>query len=42
MTETILQWLEAFDGAGYTLLFLALALWLRLLLLAIDRAVTDG
>ncbi len=40
--EAILRWLEAFDGAGYTLLFPALAAGLRLLLFAVDHAVADG
>jgi len=41
-TEAILHWLEAFDGSGSTLLLLVLAVCLRLLLFAIDCAVTDG
>lgn len=40
--DAVLHWLEGFDGAGCTLLFLALAFWLRLLVFAIDRAVSDG
>ena len=40
--ENIAYWLEAFDGTGYTLAFLLLAFWLRLLLVVIDDAVPHG
>jgi hypothetical protein len=42
ISEAVLRWLEGFNGAGGTLLFLALAVWLRLVLLLVDEVVPSG
>jgi hypothetical protein len=42
VVETMLRWVEPFDGAGGTLLLSALAAGLRILLLGFDRTLADG
>jgi hypothetical protein len=42
LCENIAYWLEGFDGAGNTFLFLVAALWLRLLLVVVDVGVPGG
>jgi hypothetical protein len=40
--KAVLYWLDAFDGVGYTFVFLLLAFWLRVFLVITDVAVSDG